>query len=255
MYPGEMASCILVQEALERRWDGGIEKELDEVDLRILLQNPDTGSELLPADPAAIGHQPVEGFQDAARDPLGFRPLCLGRFQDSYVVASESCAFDIIGARYLRDVEPGEMVVLGEGELVSRRVAESARECRCVFEHVYFSRPDSRVFGRCVSQVRKRLGMELARSEPAEADLVVPDKSLSLRQGRWLSGFNATAFLIETAAGLATFPLPKEGAAVQQFWVFKESTDNAATLPATALHLSRIQTGAEPVMALEAANF
>lgn len=115
----------------------------------------------------------------AARDPLGFRPLCLGRFQDRYVVASESCAFDIIGARYLRDVEPGEMVVLGEGELVSRRVAEADRECRCVFEHVYFSRPDSQVFGTSVERARRRSGEILGREAAIEADVVtaVPDSS------------------------------------------------------------------------------
>ncbi len=115
----------------------------------------------------------------AARDPLGFRPLCLGRFQDSYVVASESCAFDIIGARYLRDVEPGEMVVLGQGDLVSRRVAEVARERRCVFEHVYFSRPDSQVFGTSVERARRSSGEILGREAPVPADVVtaVPDSS------------------------------------------------------------------------------
>jgi amidophosphoribosyltransferase len=115
----------------------------------------------------------------AARDPLGFRPLCLGRFQDSYVVASESCAFDIIGARYLRDVEPGEMVVLGQGELVSRRVAEAGIERRCVFEHVYFSRPDSQIFGTSVERARRASGEILGREAPVAADLVtaVPDSS------------------------------------------------------------------------------
>jgi amidophosphoribosyltransferase len=115
----------------------------------------------------------------AARDPLGFRPLCLGRFKDRYVVASESCAFDIIGARYLRDVEPGELVVLGDGELVSRRVAKPEQERRCVFEHVYFSRPDSHVFGTSVERVRRRSGEILGREAPVAADLVtaVPDSS------------------------------------------------------------------------------
>ncbi|RKZ15457.1 amidophosphoribosyltransferase [bacterium] len=115
----------------------------------------------------------------AVRDPHGFRPLCLGRYQDCYVVASESCAFDIIGATYLRDIEPGEMVVLGEGELVSRRLAVDAPEKRCVFEHVYFSRPDSRVFGMSVEEARRRSGEILGREAPVIADLVcaVPDSS------------------------------------------------------------------------------
>jgi amidophosphoribosyltransferase len=115
----------------------------------------------------------------AARDPMGFRPLCLGRFQDSYVVASESCAFDIIGARYLRDIEPGELVILGEGELASRRLAPKAQERFCVFEHVYFSRPDSQIFGVSVEWARRRSGEILGREAPADADLVmaVPDSS------------------------------------------------------------------------------
>nr|MEE4269183.1 amidophosphoribosyltransferase [Candidatus Krumholzibacteria bacterium] len=115
----------------------------------------------------------------AVRDPYGFRPLCLGRYRDSYVVASESCAFDIIGAKYIRDVAPGEMVVLGEGELTSRKLAVDAPEKRCVFEHVYFSRPDSNVFGQNVETVRRRSGEILGREAPAEADLVcaVPDSS------------------------------------------------------------------------------
>jgi amidophosphoribosyltransferase len=115
----------------------------------------------------------------AARDPYGFRPLCLGRYRDSYVVASESCAFDIIGAKYLRDIEPGEIVVMGDGELVSRRMPVEAPEKRCVFEHVYFSRPDSTVFGRNVETARRLSGEILGREAPAAADLVcaVPDSS------------------------------------------------------------------------------
>jgi len=115
----------------------------------------------------------------AARDPQGFRPLCLGRFQDRYVVASESCAFDIIGARYVRDVEPGELVVLGDGELVSRKLPAAERECRCVFEHVYFSRPDSLIFGTSVERVRRASGEIMGREHPVDADLVtaVPDSS------------------------------------------------------------------------------
>lgn len=115
----------------------------------------------------------------AARDPHGFRPLCLGRYKDSYVVASESCAFDIIGAVYLRDIEPGELVVLGDGELTSRNLGAAAAEKRCVFEHVYFSRPDSTIFGRNVESARRKSGEILGREAPAAADLVcaVPDSS------------------------------------------------------------------------------
>jgi len=115
----------------------------------------------------------------AARDPHGFRPLCLGRFKDSYVVVSESCALDIIGGTFIREVKPGEMVVLGCGELASRRLPEPQSEARCVFEHVYFSRPDSHVFGRSVEAVRRLSGEILGREAPVPADLVcaVPDSS------------------------------------------------------------------------------
>ncbi len=115
----------------------------------------------------------------AVRDPHGFRPLCLGRYKDSYVIASESCAFDIIGATYLRDIEPGEMVILGDGELTSRRMNVATSEQFCVFEHVYFSRPDSQIFGTSVEAVRRLSGAILGREAPAEADLVcaVPDSS------------------------------------------------------------------------------
>jgi amidophosphoribosyltransferase len=113
----------------------------------------------------------------AFRDPYGIRPLCLGQIEDRYVVASESCALDIIGARFLREVGPGEMVSLtGEG-IETRQVVESERPAMCVFEHIYFSRPDSRLEGRVLQQVRGRMGENLWREAPVDADLVitVPD--------------------------------------------------------------------------------
>jgi amidophosphoribosyltransferase len=133
----------------------------------------------------------------AARDPRGFRPLCLGRYQDRYVVASESCAFDIIGATYLRDVEPGELVTIGEGDLTSRRIAPPARERRCVFELVYFARPDSVVFGREVEEARRRMGETLGHEAPVEADIVaaVPDSSNTAALGY----ANATGIPFELA--------------------------------------------------------
>jgi amidophosphoribosyltransferase len=127
----------------------------------------------------------------ALRDPHGFRPLCLGRLGDGLVVASETCALDLVGAEYLRDVEPGELVVLepGPGGVVrqrSRRVLPASRPLhQCVFEHIYFSRPDSRVFGAGVDRVRRALGHRLAREHPAAADVViaVPDSSNSIALG------------------------------------------------------------------------
>ncbi len=115
----------------------------------------------------------------AARDPHGFRPLCLGRFRDAWVVCSESCALDIIGGTYVREIEPGELIELGDGEPRSRRLAPPGPQRRCIFEHIYFSRPDSIVFGRNVESVRRRCGEILGREAPADADLVcaVPDSS------------------------------------------------------------------------------
>jgi len=114
-----------------------------------------------------------------ARDPHGFRPLAMGQMELSggkicYVFASETCAFDLIGAVYLNDVEPGEMVVLGPEGMTRERFAPVRDHAHCVFEHVYFSRPDSLVFGRPVSRSRERLGRLLAREHPAPADIVVP---------------------------------------------------------------------------------
>ena len=117
----------------------------------------------------------------AARDPRGFRPLAMGRIarregqkQDTIVFASETCAFDLIGATYERDVKPGELVVVGPEGITSRFYASAAPQSSCIFEHVYFSRPDSLVFGRPVQASREELGRELAREAPAEADIIVP---------------------------------------------------------------------------------
>jgi amidophosphoribosyltransferase len=109
------------------------------------------------------------------RDPLGVRPLVLGRVGETgWVLASETCALDIIGARFEREIEPGEMVVVENGQAVSHRPFGPAAGRFCVFEHVYFSRPDSIIGGRSVYETRRQIGVELAREAPAEADLVCP---------------------------------------------------------------------------------
>jgi amidophosphoribosyltransferase len=108
------------------------------------------------------------------RDPLGVRPLVLGRFGEAWVLSSETCALDIIGAEFVREVEPGEMVVIEDGEVVSHHPFERAKPRFCIFEHVYFSRPDSILGGRSVYETRERIGIELAREAPAEADIVCP---------------------------------------------------------------------------------
>ncbi len=114
-----------------------------------------------------------------ARDPHGFRPLAMGQLElsgsrISYVFASETCAFDLLGAVYVGEVEPGEMVIVGPEGVTRERYAPPRNRAHCVFEHVYFSRPDSIVFGRSVQESREMLGRMLAREHPAEADVVVP---------------------------------------------------------------------------------
>ncbi|HEX6228768.1 MAG TPA: amidophosphoribosyltransferase, partial [Solirubrobacterales bacterium] len=110
----------------------------------------------------------------AFRDPHGVRPLSLGRLGERFVVASESCAFDIIGAELLREIEPGEMVSLSERGLEVRQAVKPRRTSHCVFEHIYFSRPDSRLEGKVLQQARGRMGEILWREAPVEADLVIP---------------------------------------------------------------------------------
>lgn len=127
----------------------------------------------------------VPGRLIAARDPLGFRPLSVGRVDGAWVIVSETCAFDLLGAEYVRDVERGEVVVADVGGLHSFKPFENARPAPCLFEHVYFARPDSRVFGESVQGVRKRLGEQLWQEHPADADLVtpVPDSGMYAAMG------------------------------------------------------------------------
>jgi amidophosphoribosyltransferase len=111
----------------------------------------------------------------AARDPMGFRPLVLGRLEDSFAVSSETCAFDLIGAETVREIGAGEVIVIERGSGVRVvKDAPAAREARCIFEHVYFARPDSVVFGNSVAETRQRFGAQLAREHPVPADVVVP---------------------------------------------------------------------------------
>ena len=110
----------------------------------------------------------------AVRDPHGFRPLALGRLGDAVIVCSETCALDLIGATYVRDVEPGEVLIVSASGSKSFKPFPPAPPAQCIFEHVYFSRPDSYVFGESVNEVRTNLGRLLAREQPAEADVVVP---------------------------------------------------------------------------------
>ena len=110
----------------------------------------------------------------ALRDPHGFRPLALGRLGDAYVVCSETCAMDLIGATYERDVEPGEVLIISADGVHSVKPFPPAPLAHCIFEHVYFARPDSYVFGKSVNEARTELGRILAREQPVAADVVVP---------------------------------------------------------------------------------
>jgi len=110
----------------------------------------------------------------AVRDARGFRPLVFGKLKDAWCLASETCAFDLIDAEYVREVEPGEMIVIDEAGVHSRKPFEPKTPAVCTFEHVYFSRPDSTIFGRSVNESRHKMGKQLAIEHPADADLVVP---------------------------------------------------------------------------------
>src|SRR6202041_149411 len=116
----------------------------------------------------------------AARDPHGFRPLSMGRIigtngaPDTFVFASETCAFDLLHAKYEREVEPGELVMVSEDGVTSRYFNTDEKQASCVFEHVYFARPDSKIFGRWVQQSREGMGRQLARESGVPADLIVP---------------------------------------------------------------------------------
>ncbi len=122
----------------------------------------------------------------AARDPLGIRPLCLGKLEEGWVVASESCALDHLGAEYARDIQPGEAVIIDRNGLRSAVYERTPqRRAMCVFEHIYFSRPDSVLDGILVYAARREMGAQLAREHPVDADLVVgiPDSSTAAAVG------------------------------------------------------------------------
>ncbi len=121
----------------------------------------------------------VEDTLVGARDPQGFRPLCLGKVDDGYILASESCALDLIHAEFIREIEPGEIIFIKDGKIESAYLPgrKKVKQSHCIFENIYFARPDSDIFGENVYQVRKRLGAQLAREFPVEADFAmsIPD--------------------------------------------------------------------------------
>jgi amidophosphoribosyltransferase len=116
----------------------------------------------------------TENEMIAARDPNGFRPLCLGKLDSSYIVASESCVFDLVEGEFIREIEPGELLLINKDGLTSFFPFKKAEVKQCVFEHIYFSRPDSFLFNQSVYESRKKMGRALAQEFPADVDLIVP---------------------------------------------------------------------------------
>jgi amidophosphoribosyltransferase len=181
VHNGNLVNAVELRQRLER--DGSIFQTTSDTEVILHLMardpRPDPIESLLAALATVQGAFSLLLVTDdclvAARDPYGFRPLVLGEHQGAPCFASETCAFDLLGARTVRELEPGEVVVARGDRLASYHVAGGRPQpARCVFEHVYFARPDSRVFGDAVSQARLRLGAQLAREAPADADVVVP---------------------------------------------------------------------------------
>ena len=177
---GNISNAMTMKRALIRR--GSIFQSTS--DTEVIIHLTATSSYTTPLDRLIDALRQVEGAYSllvltemglvACRDPLGIRPLVMGKVGDSIVFASESVGLDVIGATYLRDIEPGELVLVDDNGLRSFRPFAPARPRPCIFEHVYFSRPDSVVEGSSVYEVRKNIGAELSRESPVEADYVVP---------------------------------------------------------------------------------
>jgi amidophosphoribosyltransferase len=177
---GNLVNAEELREKLERR--GSIFQSTSDTEVIIHLIAASNGSTLLERIVDALAQ--VRGAYSlvfmtedqiiAARDPSGFRPLALGRIGDGWVVASETCAFDLIEARYEREIQPGEILMIGKRGVESVRPFPPAPRHNCVFEYIYFARPDSQVFGRNVYEVRKGLGRQLARESGVPADIVIP---------------------------------------------------------------------------------
>jgi amidophosphoribosyltransferase len=190
---GNIVNALPLREELEQ--SGSIFSTTSDSEIMIHLIARNEKHDLMAAIPDALAR--LEGAYSvlfleenrlvAARDPRGWRPLCLGNLGNAVVVASETCAFDLVGAKYERDVEPGEIVEITSRGVKSIKPFEPVKPAMCIFELVYFSRPDSVVFGRGVHEARKALGAELSREEEqgftADMVIAVPDSSNSAALG------------------------------------------------------------------------
>ena len=180
VHNGNLSNGAEIRERLER--EGSIFQTTSDTEVILHLMAKTPRSDIVESLILALGE--VRGAYSllllteksliAARDPYGFRPLIMGELQGTRCFASESCAFDLLGAECLRELEPGEVVAAQEGGITRYRLQQAAQPSRCIFEHVYFARPDSEVFGDAVSKVRTAMGETLAREAPAPADVVVP---------------------------------------------------------------------------------
>lgn len=177
---GNLVNTVQLREELVKR--GAVFRSTTDSEVIVhLIAGQQEGSLV---DRVASALQSVEGAYSllvmdqasliAVRDPHGFRPLCLGQRGAAWVVASETCALDLIGATFVREIQPGELVYIGTDGLASYFPFSVTRTAQCIFEYVYFARPDSTVYGRNVYDVRRRLGQQLAHEAPVDADLVIP---------------------------------------------------------------------------------
>ena len=177
---GNLTNALELRRKLEHR--GSIFQTTSDTEVIVHLVARSAARNLPGAFAEALGQ--VEGAYSllvltrdemyAIRDPRGFRPLVLGRLDGAWVAASETCAFDLIDAEYVREIEPGEMVRISRSGIESIHFAPEKQHQYCIFEHVYFSRPDSIIFGRPINQSREQLGRLLAREHPVDADVVTP---------------------------------------------------------------------------------
>jgi amidophosphoribosyltransferase len=188
---GHNGNLVNTLELVERVGRGGSATTDSDLVATILARHPseeleDALTDVLPSLEGAFSFVVMdERSIFAARDPHGLRPLSIGRLPNGFCVASETCALDIVGATFVRDVEPGEQIRIDERGLESRRFGQAERAALCIFEYVYLARPDSRIRARTVHEVRRALGRMLAFETPADADLVipVPDTAHSAAQG------------------------------------------------------------------------
>ena len=220
---GNIVNALQLQEQLQNEWDCSFFSSTDtEVIARMLVNSPGSCWEdrvfqcmrRLEGAYSLVGIAPDCVF--AARDPLGIRPLCLGRRGDGWIVASETCALDNLGAEFVREIDPGEVVVIDRNGLRSSvwpGVKEGNSRALCVFELIYFSRPDSALDGHLVHSRRQEMGAELAREHPVDADLVIgiPDSSTAAAVGYALaSGIPFSEGLIKNRYVGRTFIEPEQ---------------------------------------------